>query len=130
MENGTKKGMMPGGSDRSLVDGRLGEFPFPAEPRPFAMLSDSVLMQTRDPSSRLSKDIYPDLCRPYRCSTTAADQTLRRFLHKAWENRQTCPEAWEKYFPGCRTCPSNGIFIRTMADHLRKQHPDRWRSVY
>lgn len=110
-----------------LVETALGEFPFPEEPRPFSMLTESLLMQARDPNLRLSKDIYPALRRPYRCSVTAADQTLRRFLREGWKNREKAPGAWQTHFPGYGECPSNGKFIRTMAAQLRKQHPARWR---
>ncbi|MBP3683838.1 MAG: hypothetical protein J6J12_02585 [Oscillospiraceae bacterium] len=113
--------------DRICVEEMIEKFHFPQDPRLFSMLAAGVLMKARNPNVRLTKDIYPALQKPFQCSINAADQALRRYLRDGWKNRTEHPTPWETYFPGCTECPSVGKFIRTIAAHLHKEHPTRFR---
>lgn len=91
-------------------------------------LCHAIVMRAEDPDCLLTKEIYAEVCKNYGTSTDGVDQAIRRCLRNAWLNRHKHPAAWEQFFPGYDRCPSNGVFIATLAAYLRKKYPSRFRK--
>jgi len=114
--------------NETLVDHLLSQFHIHARERVLYALRHAILLCTEDPDCLLTKDIYFTVCRKYGASTDAVDQAIRRALRNAWYNRSRDAAGWELFFPGFDTCPSNGVFIATLAAYLRKKYPSRFRK--
>ena len=114
--------------NKTLVEHLLNQFHIQAKERVLEALGHAILMHAEDPDCLLIKEIYAELCKNYGTSTDGVDQAIRRALRNAWCNRQKHPSAWEQFFPGYDSCPSNGVFIATLATYLRKKYPSRFRK--
>ena len=114
--------------NNALVEHLLNQFPIYAKERVLEALGHAILMRTEDPDSLLTKEIYAEVCKNYGASTDGVDQAIRRALRNAWCSRNKHTEAWEQFFPGYDHCPSNGVFIATLAAYLRKKYPSRFRK--
>ena len=70
----------------------------------------------QDPKLKLSGELYPTVAKL--CDTTAfgVEHDIRNAIKEAWIKRN--PEIWEEYFPEKVRCPSNKIFISTLAKKL------------
>lgn len=115
-------------ADESPVDELLSQFHLHAKERSLNALRSAILLYADDPDSLLTKEIYAKVCGEYGATTDAVDQSIRRCLRKAWHNRFRHPFVWEAFFPDQDTCPSNGMFIATLAASLRKKYPSRFRK--
>ena len=114
--------------NETLVDHLLSQFHLHTKERVLNALRKIIILGTEDPDCLLTKDMYARVCPEYGASTDAVDQAIRRCLRNAWLNRHKHSAAWELFFPDYDTCPSNGVFIATLAAFLRKKYPSRFRK--
>ena len=114
--------------NETLVEHLLSQFYLHAKERLLNALRGIIIMGVEDPECLLTKDMYEKVCPEYGASTDAVDQAIRRVLRNAWLNRHKHPAAWEQFFPDYDVCPSNGVFIATLAAFLRKKYPSRFRK--
>lgn len=114
--------------NEALVDYFLNQFHIHAKERVLKALRGIIILGAEDPDCLLTKDLYEKICPEYGASTDAVDQAVRRCLRNAWLNRYKHPAAWELFFPDSDSCPSNGVFISTLAAFLRKKYPSRFRK--
>ena len=114
--------------NETLVDHLLSQFHLHTKERVLTALRKVIILGATDPDCLLTKDLYTKVCTEYGASTDAVDQAIRRCLRKAWGSHHKHPTAWELFFPGYDTCPSNGVFIATLAAFLRKKYPSRFRK--
>ena len=111
-----------------LVKNLLDQFHLRAKNRVVRALCHGILLAAEDPDCLLTKDIYSQICREYGTTTDGVDQAIRRALRNTWDSRDRHAAVWELFFPGCGNCPSNGVFIATLAAFLRKKYPSRFRK--
>ena len=114
--------------NETLVDHLLSQFHLHTKERVLNVLRKIITLSTEDPDCLLTKDMYTKVCPEYGASTDAVDQAIRRCLRNAWLNRHKHPAAWAQFFPDYDTCPSNGVFIASLAAFLRKKYPSRFRK--
>lgn len=69
-----------------------------------------------DPHQSFTKILYPQAGKVTGHSAAAVDRAIRYALQCAWA--QGDPAVWQHYFPGSRSCPSNSVFIRRLAEEL------------
>lgn len=112
----------------ALVNHLLSQFHLHTKERVLTALRKIIILGAEDPDCLLTKDMYTKVCPEYGASTDAVDQAIRRCLRNAWINRLKHPAAWELFFPEYDSCPSNGVFISTLAAFLRKKYPSRFRK--
>jgi len=112
----------------TLIENLLNQFPIHAKERVIQALRHGILLAAEDPDCLLTKDIYLTICIEYGTTADGVDQAIRRALRNAWCNRFKHPAVWEQFFPGYETCPTNGVFIATLAAYLRKKYPSRFRK--
>ena len=117
----------PGRPDMGdIAEDLLHRFDFHASARVSSALIAGILMAAKDPECLLTKEIYPTLSATYGYTEGAVDQAIRRVIRKMWEHREKNPAIWEFFFPGYTECPSNGDFMFTLANYLRKNYPSRF----
>ena len=114
--------------NETLVEHLLSQFHLHTKERVLSSLRQIIILGAEDPDCLLTKDLYAKVCPEYGASTDAVDQAIRRCLRSAWFNRHKHPAAWELFFPEYDSCPSNGVFIATLAAFLRKKYPSRFRK--
>lgn len=114
--------------NETLVDHLLSQFHLHTKERILTALRKIIILGAEDPDCLLTKDLYTTVCPKYGASIDAVDQAIRRCLRNAWLNRHKHSAAWELFFPDYDTCPSNGVFIATLAAFLRKKYPSRFRK--
>ena len=114
--------------NKALAKHLLNQFPVYAKERALEALVHAILMRAEDPDCLLTKEIYAEVCKAYGTSADGVDQAIRRALRNAWCSRNKHTEAWEQFFPGYDRCPSNGVFVATLAAYLRKKYPSRFRK--
>lgn len=114
--------------NHALIADLLAHFHVCAKKRVIQALGSAVLIAAENPNFMLTKDVYPALCHEYGVTSNAIDQAFRRTIRKAWDNRAKTAAIWEELFPGCTSCPSNSVFISTLAAYLRKKYPSRFRE--
>ncbi len=69
----------------------------------------------QDPGQKLSMELYPTIGKICGASGGAVEHAIREVIQKAWNQRE---EEWMEYFPCRRRCPSNKVFISTLAERL------------
>lgn len=114
--------------NEALAESVLNLFHLHAKERATSVLRHAIVIRAKDPDCLLTKDIYGNVCVKYGASTDAVDQAIRRCLRNAWLNRFRHPTGWALFFPDYDTCPSNWVFISTLATYLRKKYPSRFRK--
>lgn len=71
-----------------------------------------------DDGQSLTKGLYPNIALHFGYGDWhPVEHAIRLVILYAWENR--LPGVWEQYFPCARRCPSNKLFIATMAEFLQ-----------
>lgn len=75
-----------------------------------------IPLYAQDTSQKLSGELYPAIAKI--CGSTAGgvEHQIRRTIQDAW--KECSPEFWAEYFPRRKRCPSNGVFISTLAEKL------------
>lgn len=75
-----------------------------------------IPLYAQDPEQKLTQELYPAIAKY--CGTTggSVEHAIRNTIHAAWDRRD--PEDWIEYFPRRRRCPSNKVFISTLAAKL------------
>ena len=89
---------------------------FPSKRDGFQQICAGVPMFARDPSQRLTKELYPAVAKV--CGSKdarAVEHAIRDLINSAWRARDTA--VWEKYFPK-GDCPSNKAFLSRLAELL------------
>lgn len=85
----------------------------------FSYLVDAIVMAIKNPSLRITKDIYPELAKRYHCNTDHIERCMRNALEMGWERGDRA--LWLSHFPGAKKRPRNGKFIFYAAAILRQQ---------
>lgn len=76
-----------------------------------------IPLYAQDPNQKLSMELYPAIARICGTSSGSVEHAIRKAIREAWELRE--PADWNVYFPRRRHCPSNKVFISTIAEYLR-----------
>ncbi len=99
----------------------LLKFGIPSERDGFTQLRAGIPLYAQDRAQRLSKELYPAIAKL--CgygSGQQVERSIRSAIEAAWNMRKD--DIWETYFPpdadGIYTCPSNKVFIATIASIL------------
>lgn len=90
---------------------------FPENRSGFLHLCVGIPLYAQDPQQSLTKELYPAIASI--CGNDNGDQVeiaIRRSVSNAWNSRKHA--VWESYFPGIQKCPSNSMFISTLAEKL------------
>lgn len=69
----------------------------------------------QDPGQKLSMELYPTIGQLCGSSGGAVEHAIREVIQKAWDQHE---DGWTEYFPSRRQCPSNKVFISTLAEIL------------
>lgn len=69
----------------------------------------------QDPGQKLSMELYPTIGQLCGSSGGAVEHAIREVIQKAWDQHE---DGWTEYFPSRRRCPSNKVFISTLAEKL------------
>ena len=69
----------------------------------------------QDPGQKLSMELYPTIGQLCGASGGAVEHAIREVIQKAWDQHE---DGWTEYFPSRRRCPSNKVFISTLAEKL------------
>ncbi|MBQ7001040.1 MAG: response regulator [Oscillospiraceae bacterium] len=85
----------------------------------FPYLVDAIAMAVKDPSLRITKDIYPELAKCYRCNTDHIERSIRSALEVGWKRGDR--ELWLSHFPNAKKRPRNGEFVFHAAAIVRQQ---------
>ncbi len=99
----------------------LMKFGIPSERDGFTQLRAGIPLYAQDRAQRLSKELYPAIAKL--CgygSGQQVERSIRSAIEAAWNMRKD--GIWESHFPldadGVYTCPSNKVFIATVASIL------------
>ena len=72
----------------------------------------------QNPGMRLSKELYPVIADHFGLpDARTVEHSIRKAITAAWDRKN--PTVWEKYFPGCKACPTNKAFISRLAEMLK-----------
>ncbi len=75
-----------------------------------------IPLYAQDTSQKLTGELYPTIAKICGTSAGGVEHQIRRTIQDAWQNRKA--ESWSDYFPRRKRCPSNGVFISTLAEKL------------
>lgn len=94
---------------------------FPTKRDGYQQLCTCIPMFSRDPSQRLTKELYPAVAKACGCGDgRSVEHSIRLVITSAWRDRDE--NVWRKYFPpdasGSIPCPSNKAFISRLAELL------------
>lgn len=104
-------------SSRQRVCRMLLELGIPIHRVGYKYLVMAVLCFQEDDTQSLTKGLYPDIALHFGYGDWhPVEHAIRMVILSGWENR--IPGAWERYFPCARRCPSNKLFIATLAQFL------------
>lgn len=99
----------------------LLKFGIQSERDGFTQLRAGIPLYAQDRAQRLSKELYPAIAKM--CgygSGQQVERSIRSAIEAAWNMRKD--DTWEAHFPpdanGVYTCPSNKVFIATIASIL------------
>lgn len=105
-------------SQRKQVQQMLCQLSIPIHRIGHYQLLMGIPQFARDPTQKITKDLYPYImknCGGY--TPQAVEHSIRELIHCAWNQRDR--EIWEMYFPGAVKVPSNKQFIATLASRLK-----------
>lgn len=84
----------------------------------YHQLCIGIPLYLQNPGMRLSKELYPVIADHFGLpDPRTVEHSVRKAITAAWEQRN--PTVWEKYFPGCKACPTNKAFISRLAEMLK-----------
>lgn len=75
-----------------------------------------IPLYAQDPGQKLTMELYPTIAKICGSTVNGVEHAIRKSIRIAWEQRE--PEDWKEYFPRRRRCPSNKVFISTLAERL------------
>ena len=103
---------------QTIITHILMELGIPIHRVGFRQLGMAIAIYAADTSRLLSKEIYPVIAAELGFPDwRAVEHAIRDAIVYAWKRRDIA--AWEKYFPGCKTAPTNKQFIATLAQHVQ-----------
>jgi len=101
---------------QSAAASHLSILGIPSDERGGKHLRIGIPLYAQDPGQKLSMELYPTIAKICGTSTGGAvEHAIREAIQKAWDQRE---ESWTDYFPHRRRCPSNKVFISTLAEKL------------
>lgn len=100
---------------QSVVASHLAELGIDSEKDGGRQLRVGIPLYAQDQSQKLKYELYPAIAEI--CGTThgAVEHSMRRTILGGWKQRDG---QWEEYFPGRKTCPSNKVFLSTLAKKI------------
>ncbi len=82
-------------------------------------LHTAVLMKAEDRELQVTKTLYPEVAKALNNTKDGVERAIRRELTEAFGGNYS--EFWHLHFPDYTDkCPSNGVFIDTIAECLRQ----------
>lgn len=75
-----------------------------------------IPLYAQDREQRVTKELYPAVAKVCRTTGVSVEHGIRSSIQSAWDNRDA--DCWRDYFPRHKTCPSNKVFISTLAEKL------------
>lgn len=75
-----------------------------------------IPLYAQDPRQKLKYQLYPAIAAICDTTDNGVERMIRRTIEDAWNTRK--PDIWLEYFPNSKRCPSNKLFISTLADKL------------
>lgn len=89
----------------------------------YRQLCVAIPLYSANPNQLMTKELYPEVARQCSCRDgRLVEHSIRKAITTAWKYRDV--SVWRKYFPPrtrCgQTCPSNKVFICTLAELLNE----------
>lgn len=95
----------------------LHELGIPVHRVGYRYLVQAIVCFLEDDGQCLTKGVYPAIALRFGYGDwRPVEHAIRLVILHAWENR--IPGVWERYFPCAHRCPSNKLFIATLAEFL------------
>lgn len=82
----------------------------------YPYLCAGICLYARDKGQPFTKELYPAIAKRFGTTALAVEHAIRDVIRDAWEHRE--PPLWNLYFPDCPKCPSNRVFIATLAEYV------------
>jgi len=90
----------------------------PAHRIGYTQLCEAIPRFAQDTTQSITKDVYPYVAAQLGYPDwRAVESAIRDVIADTWENGNR--DAWESYFPGYTSAPSNKRFIATLAEYLK-----------
>lgn len=105
----------PPNDPQSLAASHLSVLGIPSGQDGGKHLRVGIPLYAQDRTQKLKYELYPAIAEF--CGTTggAVEHAIRRAIEDGWDQRT---EQWEDYFPRRNRCPSNKVFISTLAEKI------------
>lgn len=101
-----------------IVVSMLLELGIPAHRVGYSQLRLAIAHFANDKHQSVAGELYPRIAQELGYPDwKAVEQGIRKAILHTWENGDRL--VWKKYFPGCKTVPSNKQFIATLAEHIK-----------
>jgi len=75
-----------------------------------------IPLYAQDRTQKMTGQLYPAIAKICNSTKGGVERRIRRTIEDAWEHREA--SSWNEYFPNVRCCPSNRVFISTLAEKL------------
>ena len=106
----------------TLLKTILRQLHIPGHVDGYQQLLMAIPLFAEDPSSILSKEIYPVIARAlHLTSGKCVERSIRAALDSGWNNGDK--ELWRKYFPDAQRRPAVKTFIAEISHHLSSSRP-------
>ena len=106
---------------RSIVSNLLLQLGIPTKLKGYALLRESILEMSREPSQSITKELYPAVSAICDATPMQIERSIRSAIATAWSNRDE--NIWRLYFSNSTSAiprPSNGAFITRLADQISR----------
>ena len=118
IDDSTLSSLIQAPDRQQLVRDHLLRLSIPQTRKGFNYLSIGILLFAQDPEQLLSKELYPAIANAAGCGSTAqVERSIRTAILSAWQQRNA--SAWDQYFPGTSSVPTNKHFLCTIAQMIR-----------
>lgn len=110
--------------DKRMVSGVLMELGFRVSHSGYRYCRDAVVMLMKDPSLRVTKDIYHPLAKEANCQKESVEKCIRDAITIAWKAGDK--QVWGRYFSSPEVYarkPSNRVFLCAVAEYLNRMLP-------
>ena len=105
-------------AQQTIITHRLMELGIPIHRVGFRQLCMAIAIYAEDTSRLLSKEIYPVIAAELGFPDwRSVEHAIRDVVVYTWKRRDNA--VWEKYFPGCKSAPTNKRFIATFAQYIQ-----------
>ena len=84
----------------------------------FQYLCIGIQLFAQDPEQSLTKELYPAIAKALGYGSAAqVERSIRTAILSAWQQRNA--SAWDQYFPGTSSVPTNKHFLCAIAQMIR-----------